>query len=114
MLNYALLQATRRQGSEPEILVITRPPGATPPGTEDGLEPFVKIGARIFFHQRVHSKLYIREPSGRGGYSLAIVGSQNLTRSAHLELGIRICGDDRIILQLIQFFLEIMNYCSER
>jgi len=113
-LHYATMKMQERTRRMPELLVISRPPDCAPRGTEDGLDPFLKLGARIFFHRRLHSKLYIREPDASGGCLMAIVGSQNLTRSEHLELGIRINGDERLIGQLIQHFFDLMNQSKER
>jgi len=114
ILKYVYFRAIREQLDSPEVLVIARPPDAAPLGTDAGLKPFTEIGAQLFFNRRLHSKLYIREPDRRGGVSLAIVGSQNLTRSAHLELGIRINGDTRLIEQLIVYFLDVMNRSEEQ
>lgn len=113
VLKYAFLTALKRQEDPPELLVVTRPPELTPPGSEDGLKPFREVGAQIFLNSRLHSKLYIREPDRRGGLAMAIVGSQNLTRSTHLELGIRINGDTRLVDQLIRYFLEIASRSTE-
>ena len=44
---------------------------------------------------------------------MAIVGSQNLTRSNHLELGIRVNNDSRMIDELIRYFLELTSYSTE-
>lgn len=108
-----MLLHAMNQAGDPEILVITRPvegSKATPPRS---MEPFVSLGATVFLHPRLHTKLYIREPDASGGYSMAIVGSQNLTRSRYLELGVRINSDGQIIDQLISYFLEVTNYCTE-
>jgi hypothetical protein len=48
-----------------------------------------------------------------GGYSMAILGSQNLTRSNYLELGIRINSDSQIINKLIAYFWELSYTCVE-
>lgn len=113
-LHYATLKVQEQTGQIPEILVVTRPPECMPPGSEDGLAAFDNVGARVLFHKRLHSKLYIREPGASGGYLMAIVGSQNLTRSKHLELGIRITGDGQLVGQLIQYFLDLMARSKER
>ena len=44
---------------------------------------------------------------------MAIVGSQNLTKSNYLELGIRINSDNQVIDHLIAYFWEITNYSHE-
>lgn len=112
-LKYAVLKQEERRGALPEILVITRPPDDRPKGAEDGLQPFRDVGAKVYYNKKVHSKLYIREPDVGGGTLLAIVGSENLTRSNYLELGIQISGDDQIINQLIKHFLELTNISEE-
>jgi hypothetical protein len=114
VLKYAFLTALKRNEDPPELLVVTRPPDLTPPETRNGLKPFRDVGAQVFFNPRLHSKLYIREPDRRGGLAMAIVGSQNLTRSTNLELGIRINGDTRLVDQLIRYFLEITSQSSEQ
>ncbi len=114
VLKYAFLTALRRNEDTPELLVVTRPPDLTPPETRNGLKPFRDVGAQVFFNARLHSKLYIREPDRRGGLAMGIVGSQNLTRSTNLELGIRINGDTRLVDQLIRYFLEITSQSSEQ
>lgn len=95
-----------------EVLVITRPPDDEAE-QQDGLKSFKQIGAKIYFHPRLHSKLYIREPDANGGLALAIVGSQNMTRSNYLELGIQITNDSRMIDDLTRYFLELVSYADE-
>ena len=112
ILRYTVLKA-QEHASDLEILVITRPPDETRIGDAEGLRPFVDLGASIYLQPRLHSKLYIREPGPSGGVPLAVVGSQNLTRSSHLELGIRISGDSLLVDQLIQYFLNLMSYSQE-
>ena len=112
-LKYAAIKQQERKGVAPEILVITRPPEDHPKGTEKGLEPFRELNAKIFYNKKVHTKLYIREPDPAGGVLLAIVGSQNLTRSTYLELGILIRGDDQVVNQLIAHFMELSNVSKE-
>jgi len=114
VLKYAFLTALKRQEDPPELLVVTRPPELTPPEGRYGLKPFREVGAQVFLNPRIHSKLYIREPDRHGGLAMAIVGSQNLTRSTHLELGIRVNGDTRLIDQLIRYFLEIASRSTEQ
>lgn len=112
VLKYAFYSALKQQ-PDAEVLVIVRPPEDVPPETIDGLKPLREIGARVYFNRKVHSKLYIREPDSRGGAPMAIVGSQNLTRSTYVELGIRINGDARLIDKLIRYFLELASRSSE-
>ena len=112
-LKYAYLSALKQQEDPPEIYVILRPPESAPQEAANGVDAFRDLGAQLFLNPKIHSKLYIREPDRRGGAPMAIVGSQNLTRSKHLELGIRINGDSRLIDKLIQYFLEIASRSSE-
>ena len=109
-LQYAYLRRPSLSTPAPELLVITRPPrnAANP-----SLAAFRSLGARVFYQPRLHSKLYIREPDRSGGTLMAVVGSQNLTRSTHLELGIRIAGDDQLVRQLIRYFVELTNVSTE-
>ena len=113
-LKYAMLEQERRTGSKFDVFVITRPPETWPPGLAGGLEPFENVGAVIYFNSQLHSKLYVREPDQTGRYSLAMVGSQNLTKSNNLELGIRINGDRRLIDQLIAYFMNLASSSTER
>lgn len=112
-IRYAYMTALRRQ-PDAEVLVIVRPPEDSPPEADEGVKPFRDIGAQIYINPRVHTKLYIREPDqAGGGIAMAIVGSQNLTRSTHIELGVRINGDTSLISQLIAYFMEIVSRSSE-
>jgi hypothetical protein len=112
ILRHTAFQIAKR-GRKLEVLVLTRPPEMMPKGIAGGLDCFKDVGAQFFFHARLHSKLYIREPDANGGFLMAIVGSQNLTRSNHLELGIRINNDSRMIDELIRYFLELTSYSAE-
>jgi hypothetical protein len=117
LIRHGLLQSERRSGRRPEILVITRPPSELPKqeqGSGLGITPLVEMGAEVFYVKKVHTKLYIREPDANGGYSVALVGSENLTQSNHLELGIQVNGDGRLIAQLIAHFHELASYASEK
>lgn len=113
LIRYGVLETEKRNGRRPEILVITRPPEEQPQnstGSGLGIKPLADMGAQITYVRRVHTKLYIRDPDANGGMSMALVGSENLTQSNHLELGIQINGDTRLIAQLIGHFLEIAGY----
>ena len=105
------LHSAEARGECPELLVITRPgaDGDAPPG----ITPLQELGATVFLNPRLHTKLYIREPGKRGGYSMAVVGSQNLTRSNYLELGIRINSDSTMVDQLIAYFWALSNESVE-
>lgn len=113
ILRYAAMQTYKTTGRAPEVLVITRPPELQPEAIHDGLKPFREVSAEIVFLKRLHSKLYIREPDENGGSALAIIGSENLTQSNNLELGIQINGDGYLISQLIAYFYELSSYASE-
>jgi len=112
LLVHAIIQVEQRRGARPEILVITRPDektGLVP----DTVKPFQDLGATLFLNRRLHTKLYIREPDTSGGYTMAIVGSQNFTKSNYLELGVRINSDSQMINQLIAYFYELTNHSHE-
>ncbi len=113
MLTHAVTRVEQIRGIRPEILVITRPEENTDRGVPRTLTLFQQLGATIFLNKRLHTKLYIREPDTSGGYTMAIVGSQNLTKSNYLELGIRINSDGQMIDNLRTYFLEITNYSDE-
>jgi len=113
ILRHAVLE-NQRQGHRVEVMVVTRPPDERPDGTTDGLKCLEDVGAQIYFHSRLHSKLYIREPGINGGTLMAIVGSQNLTRSNYLELGIRINNDSQMINELIRYFMKILSIPTEQ
>lgn len=102
----------QRYGGDPDIFVITRPDDGRGTRSEN-LNPFRALGATIFLNGKLHTKLYIREPGVSGGFMMAIVGSQNLTRSKFLELGIRIEADSVLIRQLIGYFFNISHYSTE-
>ena len=92
--------------------MITRPDDGRGTRSEN-LAPFLDLGASVFLHEKLHAKLYIREPDFAGGYVMAVVGSQNLTRSKYLELGIRIESDTVIIGNLISYFYDITYHSHE-
>jgi hypothetical protein len=112
-LLHAVHQCERRHGQAPELLVMTRPGRTGSPRIPESVKPLEELGATVFLHRRLHSKLYIREPGTTGGVLLAIVGSENLTCSAHLELGIQVNSDSRLINQLIRYFWDVSSYSSE-
>jgi len=111
-LAHAVFRAEKRYKCAPELLVLTRPwqDANTLP---ESLESLRDLGATVFLHPRLHSKLYIREPGPEGGVLAAVVGSQNLTRSVNIELGIWINADSVLIHQLIRYFWEVTNYSEE-
>jgi phosphatidylserine/phosphatidylglycerophosphate/cardiolipin synthase-like enzyme len=107
MLAHAVLQVQEKRGERPEIVVIVRPEQDGPVRVPASVVPLRELGATIFLNSRLHTKLYIREPDSNGGYAMAIVGSQNLTKSSYIELGLRINSDSQMIYQLIAYFWEI-------
>jgi hypothetical protein len=108
MLAHAIMREERR-GGQPELHVICRPSEMGNEIVPDPLAPFRELGATILLNGRLHTKLYIREPNESGGYSMGIIGSQNLTKSQYLELGIRINADSAMISQLIRYFWDLAN-----
>lgn len=112
-IRYAVMESTKTTGRSPEILVITRRPDSSTSSINNGLRTLIEVGASIHYHPRIHTKLYMREPDTNGGILLAIVGSENLTRSNLLELGIQINGDTLLINQLISYFYDTMSICSD-
>lgn len=109
----AVRRITQRDGLAPELFVLTRPVEGAANVPPNSVAPLQELGATIFLNRRLHTKLYVREPDASGGYSLAIVGSQNLTRSRYLELGIRINSDTQMINQLTRYFWDITNTSIE-
>lgn len=112
-LSHAIHHFENRHGRPPEISVITRPEKGTDAAISRSAQLLQDFGATIYLNKSLHTKLYIREPDANGGYLMAIVGSQNLTRSNYLELGIRINSDSSMISQLISYFFEISNNSRE-
>lgn len=108
-----VIHREERRGFQPEVLVITRPAQGTSRTPPASVAPLVDLGATVYLHPRLHTKLYIREPGLSGGDTMAIVGSQNLTRSTYLELGIRINSDTRVVGQLIAYFFDVSTSCIE-
>lgn len=95
---------------DPEILVLTRPVDNLVPA---GARVLQQVGGKFFLNGGLHTKLYIREPGRRGGVLMAIVGSENLTRSRYLELGIKVQGDSQLVSQLVRYFLQVTAYSTE-
>ena len=108
-LGSAIHRYEQKNGRVPDMLVITRPDQGTEARLSKSTAFLRDFGATVYLNKNLHTKLYIREPDFNGGYSMAIVGSQNLTRSNYLELGIRINSDGPMINQLISYFFEISS-----
>jgi hypothetical protein len=109
----AAVQRAERRGL-PEILVVTRPVNEGDRATVPPAGRYLQnLGATVFLNRGLHSKLYIREPDAGGGYLMAILGSQNLTRSTYLELGIKIHSDTTMINSLIAYFFDLTSQSDE-
>jgi hypothetical protein len=99
-LVHALALASRSRPAQ--IYVVTRRAQA-----QAGITALRNLGADITFRDDLHTKLYIRDPGRSGGLLLSILGSQNLTRSAYLELGLVVRNDSVIISRLIAYFFTL-------
>jgi hypothetical protein len=106
-LAVALDKARRSLARPPEILVLVQTPQI--PALRKSLEILKGFGAEIVEKPKLHSKLYMREPGPSGGLSLAIVGSENLTRQKWIELGIEIRNDSHILSKLRSYFLNVFG-----
>lgn len=109
-LAMALDKAKRALTRPPEILVLVLTPKI--PEVKKSLEVLRGFGAQIVEKDRLHSKLYMREPGPSGGLSLAIVGSENLTRQKWIELGVEIRNDSHILSKLRSYFFEVFGRSS--
>jgi hypothetical protein len=107
LLTAAVVRMEERRRERPQIFALMRPMEGTRDRPPDEARYLQSIGASVYLHPRLHSKLYMREPGTAGGMAMAIVGSQNLTRSSYLELGIRINGDTQMMTRLAQYFWEV-------
>lgn len=101
----ALSNAARSLPRPPEVLVLVQTPKM--PQMREGLDLLASLGAKVVEKRTLHSKLYMREPGPSGGLTLAIVGSENLTRPKWIELGIQIRNDSYILSRLRRYFFEI-------
>ncbi len=104
-LMVALDKAARSLARDPEILILVQTPKI--PEVKHCLEVLKSMGARVVEKPRLHSKLYMREPGPPGGLSLAILGSENLTRPKWIELGIEIRNDSHILSRLRRYFFDL-------
>ncbi len=109
-LAMALDRAKRGLTRPPEILVLVQTPKM--PELKRTLEFLRGFGAQIVEKDKLHSKLYMREPGPSGGLSLAIVGSENLTRQKWIELGIEIRNDSQILSKLRSYFFDVFGRSS--
>ena len=114
--SYAVYKAQKRTGVKKiDIIAIAQPLKAQNPQYQQFREVFVnlrKLGAEIVVHEKLHSKLYIRDPGPAGGLNQAIFGSENLTSKRNIELGIRITNDTAMINKLIRYFFDIYQQCQ--
>ncbi len=102
------LEKGRRGLTRPaEMLVLVQTPDK--PELRRSLDALRGLGAEVVEKPKLHSKLYMREPGPSGGLSLAIVGSENLTRQKWLELGIEIRNDSHILSKLRAYFFDIFG-----
>lgn len=106
-LAMALDKAKRSLARAPEILVLVQTPKI--PELKKTLDILRGFGAEVIEKDRLHSKLYMREPGPSGGLSLAIVGSENLTRQKWIELGIEIRNDSHILSKLRSYFFDVFG-----
>ena len=105
----AFARAKARERQTVKLYIITRPArGTTEPPA--GVGPLMRLGARIVLKPNVHTKLYIREPGPNGGLQVAVIGSENLTRSRYLELGLRIQNDSTLVDQLTRYFFDLAAF----
>jgi hypothetical protein len=98
-----------------DILVIARPLEKNDPSYPlflETLRTLQRLGADIVVHKDLHAKIYIREPGLSGGLSMAVFGSENLTGSRNIELGIKITNDTVILNKLITHFFDIYAQCQ--
>jgi hypothetical protein len=110
---YGANELGQQLGYEVDLLCVSHPPE----GNEDQKKKMKesldflreKLQAEVVTQRRLHSKLYIREPGPSGGLQLAIVGSQNMTGSRNLELGIKITNDGLMIGKLIRYFMDVRS-----
>jgi len=109
-LAVALDKARKTLPRPPELLVLVQTPQN--PEIVQSLEKLKQLGAVISEKQKLHSKLYMREPGPSGGLWSAIVGSENLTRQKWIELGIEIRNDSYLLSKLRNYFFELFGRSS--
>jgi hypothetical protein len=114
LLQAAIDRAEEYGDQEVTLIVITRPPAGAErwrDRLEECISWFRALRADIQFVRGLHTKLFLREPSRGGGRSVALFGSENLTRgrARSRELGIKIRNDSSITRQLVQYFHELYS-----
>lgn len=112
----AIYKAESNFNNKVSITVITRPISSEDPSYDKFLDSFrflISMGAEIVLNKSLHSKLFIRDPGVKGGLRLCIVGSENLTRSHNIELGIKITNDSQMHTKLIRYFYSIYSRCDQ-
>ncbi len=114
--SYAVYKAQESSpANKVDIIVIARPLRKKDPNYSQFLDVFhalTSIGVEIVLHEKLHTKLYIRDPGTVGGFSQAIFGSENLTVKRNIELGIRITNDTAIFNKLITYFFDLYQECK--
>ncbi len=106
-LAMALDKAKQTLARPPGILVLVQTPKI--PELRKTIDFLRQFGAEVVEKPRLHSKLYMREPGPSGGLSLAIVGSENLTRQKWIELGIEVRNDSHILSKLRSYFFDVFG-----
>ena len=106
-LAMAIDKAVQHLARPPEILVLVQTPKM--PEVKRTLDILRSFGADVIEKPKLHSKLYMREPGPSGGLSLAIVGSENLTKPKWIELGIEIRNDSHILNRLRSYFFDVFG-----
>lgn len=114
--SYAVYKAQEESSvKKVDIIAIAKPLKRKDPNYDQFLEVFralTRVGVEIVLHEKLHTKLYIRDPGTAGGFSQAIFGSENLTSKRNIELGIRITNDTVIINKLITYFFDLYQECK--
>lgn len=109
------LAQDRNKDGKLDISVIVRPLSKEASGYSQSLETLQtlkRIGADIVVNKKVHAKIYVRTPGRSGGLTMGVFGSENLTGSRNIELGIRIMNDTEIVNKLIAHFYDIYSECK--
>jgi hypothetical protein len=107
-----VVEDSKKSLRQVNILIVTRPPDIrTEFGrqAEQNLRWLRELKSDISLVKNLHTKLYIAEPGPIGGRFFAIFGSENLTGSRNIELGIEI-EDTSILRKLITYFFDIFNH----
>lgn len=112
LLQKMVRDSKKSLGEKINILVIVRPPDlntAFGKKINDTLQWLEKLESDISLVKGLHTKLYIAEPGPWGGRFFAIFGSENLTGTRNIELGIKIVNNSYILNKLVSYFFDIYN-----